>query len=213
MDQLRQPGAHCALRFIVNNRVWLAQSVTVVKDEPGETALLLIPGAQCIYPEGYWRWKRGDYSQGTPYEEMRKDHFALRELTWQTNRLLMLLEPDTYYATFLFWDDATGHFNCYYVNFQIPFRRSLCGFDSRDLDIDLVANPDGAWHWKDEAEYQESIRSGLFSAEWASNVEKARPQVLNRIRERHYPFDHSWLSWKPDPAWLPPRLPEHYMDV
>ena len=39
-------GDNCALRGIVNHQVWMAKSVIVVKDQPEETVLLLVPGAE-----------------------------------------------------------------------------------------------------------------------------------------------------------------------
>lgn len=70
--------------------------------------LLLTPGAQCAYPEGYWRWKHDDYSMGTRWDDAKSNAWALREFTWQTNRLLMFLEPQKYYSTFYFWDRSVS---------------------------------------------------------------------------------------------------------
>jgi hypothetical protein len=53
----------------------MPKSVIVVKDKPEETVLLLIPGAQCAFSEGYWRWKKNrDYSQGTRWQEAMREH-------------------------------------------------------------------------------------------------------------------------------------------
>jgi hypothetical protein len=32
--------------------------------------------------------------------------------------------------------------------------------------------------------------------------------VFDRINQRSYPLDGSWLDWLPDPGWVPPRLPD-----
>ena len=58
MKNCREAGESCVLRGIVNNQVWLAQSVIVVKDGPEETVLVLLPGAHCAFPEGYWLWRK-----------------------------------------------------------------------------------------------------------------------------------------------------------
>lgn len=92
MNKYWTVGDNCVLRGTVNNQVWMAKSVIVVKDDPEETVLLLIPGAQCAFPEGYWRRKKNrDYSQGTRWQEAKREHILLREFTWQTNRILMFL--------------------------------------------------------------------------------------------------------------------------
>jgi len=207
------PGESCVLRGVVNGRVWLAQSVIVVKDAPEETILLLVPGAQCAYPEGYWRWKYGDYSQGTRWSEAKSETLVLRQFDWNTNRLLIFLEPQKYYSCFLFWNQETDRFGCYYINFQLPYQRSHCGFDSLDLDLDLVVDPDFSWHWKDEADYQQAIEEGGLQPQWVQEIERAKPEVFERLNQRRSPLNDSWLSWRPDPAWQPPHLPNRWQEV
>lgn len=204
------PGDHCALRGLVDGRVWLAQSVAVVKDELAETILLLAPGHECAYPEGYWRWGRGDSSAGTRWQEARSPNLRLRKFAWQTNRILMFLEPEKYYSWWLFWNHAADRFSCYYLNFQLPYRRSHCGFDTFDLELDLVISPQFDWHWKDEADYQEGIREGGIRPEWVKQIEQAQPEVFERLQARRRPLDGSWLPWRPDPTWSPPSLPERW---
>ena len=214
MNHYWQPGENCVLRGIVNHQVWLAQSVIVVKDEPDETILLLLPGAQCAFPEGYWRWRRAkDTSQGTRWQEARRSPFSLREFSWHTNRILMFLEPEKFYSSFLFWDHEVDQFRCYYINFQLPYRRSHCGFDTLDLDLDIVIDPQYHWEWKDEDEYQDGIREGGIRAEWVKGIEQSQGEVFDRIKQRQYPLDGSWVQWRPDPAWSPPELPERWQIV
>jgi hypothetical protein len=207
-------GQNCALRGIVNNHVWLAQSVTVVKDEPGETILLLRPGARCAYPEGYWRWKGNkDYSQGTRWQEAQNSPIIHREFAWHSNRLLMFLEPGKYYGCFMFWDQTSDQFTCYYINYQLPFQRCHCGFDTLDLDLDIVIDPQYRWEWKDEDDYRDGIQYGGIKAEWVEGIEQSQVEVLDRITNRRYPIDGSWLQWRPNPAWTIPTLPEDWQVV
>ena len=69
MHKIWKPGEQVVLRGIVSQRVWSARSVIVVRDDPDETILALLPGAECAYPEGYFYWKHGDYSKGTRWQE------------------------------------------------------------------------------------------------------------------------------------------------
>jgi protein associated with RNAse G/E len=202
----------CAYRGIVNNHVWLARSVIVVKDNRRQTILLLLPGAQCVYPEGYWHWRK-DLSHGTRWQEARQEVIPLREFTWQTSRILIFLEPGKYYSTWLFWDHATDQFDCYYINYELPYRRSACGFDTLDLDLDIVVDPQYHWNWKDEDEYREGIREGGILKKWVEGVERSHAEVFERIEKRRPPLDGSWVQWQPDPAWTPPRLPEGWQVV
>ena len=214
MENYWEAGETCVLRGIVNHQVWLAQSVIVVKDGPTESALLLLPGAECAFPEGYWRWRKNkDYSHGTRWQEAKSDPIHLRKFSWQTNRLLIFLEPGKYYSCALFWDHASDQFNCYYINFQLPFRRSPCGFDTLDLDLDIVIDPQYHWKWKDEEEYQEGIREGGIRDEWVQGIEQSKAEVFERIARRADPINGAWLGWRPEPGWVPPSLPAGWQVV
>jgi len=214
MKHYWKAGENCVIRGVVNHQVWLAQSVIVIKDTKEETVLLLLPGAECAFPEGYWRWrKNSDFSQGTRWQEAKNEHILLREFNWHTNRVLMFLEPEKFYSCFIFWDHATDHFRCYYINFQLPYRRSHFGFDTLDLDLDIVIDTHYNWKWKDEEEYQEGIRESGIQEAWVNGVERSKVEVMERIRQRRYPLDGSWLDWRPDPTWAPPALPEKWRNV
>jgi len=129
------------------------------------------------------------------------------EAHWAQRRFLMVLEPDRYYSICALWQQANGEFERYYINFQLPFRRSKVGFDTLDLDLDLLVERDLTIRWKDSDEYEEALSLGMIAPEWRDGVETARAEVLERIRRMEPPFDGSLLSWQPDPTWLPSRLP------
>jgi hypothetical protein len=85
--------------------------------------------------------------------------------------------------------------------------------DTLDLDLDLVINPDLTFEWKDEDDYQKGIETGIILPEWVEGIEHAKKEVLGRLASRGYPFDRSWLNWKPDVNWAPPKFPEIWLDV
>jgi len=122
----------------------------------------------------------------------------------------LIVEPEKYYSTILFWNHASNEFVCYYINFQLPFQRHTCGFDTLDLDLDLVISPDLSYEWKDVDEYQKAIENGIISQDEILGIEAARQEILEKLEKRQYPFDGSWLDWLPDPHWSPPRLPENW---
>ncbi len=43
----------------------------------------------------------------------RAEDWQLAKYTWQTNRLLLIFEPEKYYSTILFWNDAGDELLCY----------------------------------------------------------------------------------------------------
>lgn len=206
-----KPGDNCVLRDIVNSKVWVAQSVYVVEDKSDLTVLLLLPGALCATPEGVWRREsESEYAHSSRWKAAPTDNFHLQEYIWSTNRVLIFLEPDKYYSCLMFWNHQSDQFTGYYINFQIPFKRSHCGFDILDLDLDIVIDPQYNWQWKDLDAYKHGIQEGGIHDEWVKGVEKEKPEVLKRIEERSFPMDGSWVNWKPDSFWNPPELPKDW---
>ena len=212
MEKSWNPGEQIVLRGIYAERVWSARAVRIVKDTPSETILALLPGAQCFYPTGYFLRKQGDFSLGDRWQEALSLAWTQREFEWQWHRVLMFLRPNQFYKTSLVWDHASDQFKCYYINFQLPYVRTTLGFDTLDLDLDIVVNPQYAWHWIDEADYQEAIRSGGIQEAWARGIEQATPDVLQTIEQRIYPLDGSWQSWRPVQNWEPAKLPSTWTD-
>ena len=196
MNNVWQGGDHILLRGVVDGQVWEALSVIVIKDSPEETVLLLSPDAECAWT---------NIAQGNRWQAMASRDWSLQLNEWRNNWLLIFLEPNKYYAIDLIWNEARI-FTGYYVNFQLPYRRTKLGFDSFDLELDLVVNKDLEWHWKDVADYEAGIQSGGIHQSWVTEIEQAKQEVLERIDQRMYLFDGSWLSWQP-PSRSAPKLP------
>ncbi len=201
-----QSGDVLAWRGIYRNRVWHAQTVIVVKDLPEELVLALLPGAECVAPEGYLNGKDGDKRRWN----FKDKDWATQDYLWRTNRLLVLLEPKKYYSTIFFWHNESNEFLCYYINFQLPFQRSHCGVDTLDLDLDLIIAPDLSHEWKDIEDYQKAIEEQIIFPEWTKEIDIAKKEILDKLEKRQYPYDASWLDWTPDPSWAPPKLPENW---
>jgi protein associated with RNAse G/E len=206
MTNLWRPGDIIVWRGTYRNRVWHAQTVIVVKDSAEEIVVALLPGTECIAPEGYLDGKDNNKRRWN----FKDKPWALEKYVWHTNRLLILLEPEKYYATMLFWNDKSNEFICYYNNFQLPFRRSHYGIDTLDLDLDLIVNPDFSYEWKDVADYQKAIENEIILPEWIQGIESAKQEIFSRLNQRQYPYDGSWLNWVLDPSWSQPKLPENW---
>ena len=202
-----QPGDAVALRGMYNQKPWYIQAARVVKDTPEEIVLLVVPGAECVAPANYIHKKHGDHTGWERWREILSENWNLEKYAFHTNRFLILLEPEKYYESIYIWNQASGVFGCFYINFQLPFVRSPCGFDTFDLELDIVIDPDYQWHWKDVDEYQEGIRMGVLRPEWVQGIEQAQKEVFERIEQRCYPLDAHWLYWLPDASWTPPQLP------
>lgn len=197
-------GETIVWRGIYRNRVWHAQSVIVVKDTREEIVLALLPGTECVIPEGYSNGKKSSKRRW----DFTEKQWELEPFYWHTNRLLLLHEPEKYYSTILFWHNESNKFLYYYINFQLPYQRSHCGMDTLDLDLDLIINPDFGYEWKDIDDYEKGIETEIILPEWVEGIKTAKQEIFNRLGKREYPFDGSWLDWLPDPTWSPPGLPD-----
>jgi len=206
MTNYWRPGEIIAWRGIFRSQVWNALTVIVVKDTAKEIVMTLLPGTECRTEADYTKGK----NNGKRRWDFKDKAWKLETYFWHTNRLLLIVQPEKYYSTILFWDHASNEFVCYYINFQLPFRRHTCGIDTLDLDLDLVINPDLSYEWKDVDEYQKAIENGIISQDEILGIEAARQEILEKLEKRQYPFDGSWLDWLPDPHWSPPRLPENW---
>ena len=60
--------------------------------------------------------------------------------------MLSAVEP---FSTWVFWEGRERNLDCWYINLQEPYRRTLDGIDSQDLELDFVVAPDGSWRKKD----------------------------------------------------------------
>jgi protein associated with RNAse G/E len=198
------PGDTVVWRGIYRNQVWHAQTCFIVKDTPEETVVALLPGTECMMPEGDSDGKKN----GKRRWDFKEKQWEIERFYWHTNRLLALTEPQRYYSTILFWDNESNKFLCYYINFQLPYWRSHCGIDTLDLDLDLIINPDYSYEWKDIDDYQKGIEMEIILPEWVQGIETAKQEIFGRLEKRQYPYDGSWLDWIPDPTWSPLRLPE-----
>jgi uncharacterized protein DUF402 len=206
MAEAVKPGDIAVWRGMYRNRIWHAIPTIVVKETPREVVWAILPGAKCMVEEHYIPGVKDTKRRW----DFKDTDWRLKEFLWQTNRVLMITESGRYYSTLLFWNHARNEFLGYYVNFQLPLRRSHCGADSLDLDLDIDIEPDLRFHWKDEGDYHKAIEEGLILPEWVQGIEKAKPEILERLERRQDPFDGSRLDWMPDPTWSPPTLPKNW---
>lgn len=208
--KLWSEGDSIIVRGVYNDHPTYVQSVRVVKDTPEETALLVLPGAECAAPTGYIQDGHGAWNR---WQETMAGSMQLEKFIWHTNRFLILLEPEKFYSTIYIWNAASNEFVCYYINFQLPYQRTQLGFDTLDLDLDIVIEASREWQWKDVEEYERGIRMGGIQSDWAKNIELAKEEVFTRIENCAYPLDAYWMDWRPDPNWSAPKLPSNWDKV
>jgi predicted RNA-binding protein associated with RNAse of E/G family len=132
--------------------------------------------------------------------------------TWQGPGLLKFIPPEADHSVWFFRDDE-GVFLNWYVNLEERALRwddgHVAGVDVIDQDLDVVANPDRAWEWKDEDEFTE--RLAYPDHYWVRDEQAVRAEglrVIKMIEAGDFPFDGTWTTYHPDPSWpVPTALP------
>lgn len=114
------------------------------------------------------------------------------------------------HAVLAIWD-AGWKPRCWYVNLQLPMRRSPVGFDTTDLFLDLVGTPDARdWTWKDEDELAEALDAGIVDVATAERIRVEAMGLAETVRAGEPPFDGDPWAWRPDTSWGIPTLPEDW---
>ena len=199
MTDRRRPGEVVVLREFHGDRLWAARPAFVLRDG-GEELSFFIPegtrgveavdgaGAELRLPHADWRLERAS----------RPGRRSVRSFASTASP----------HAVLAIWD-AGWRPRCWYVNLQLPLRRSAVGFDTTDLVLDLVGSPDATtWRWKDEDELAEAIAAGIVDPATAERIRGEALALADAVSAGGPPFDDDPWSWRPDPAWGVPELPE-----
>ena len=67
------------------------------------------------------------------------------------------------------------------MNIQEPFRRSSIGFDTQDLELDIVIDPDGSWRWKDDEHMEDWIERGRWTREEVDEIRAEGERVTAEL--------------------------------
>ncbi|MFE7647503.1 DUF402 domain-containing protein [Streptomyces phaeoluteigriseus] len=193
-----------------SGRVWSEHALRVVADTSEALVTACPPGAETRWPALYVKARAdGDRSVRTEaFDAMATGTWELADAMWQETELLLWKPPAAWFSVNAFYTSA-GLRN-WYVNFEHPTRRTPDGFDTFDLTVDLVVDPDlTGWQWKDEDEYAHVRRLGIITDTEHQAVDAARGQAVAMLEERSGPFADAvaWTTWRWKPAWPAPCLP------
>lgn len=178
--------------------VWLGIPVHVVEDTPEHLVTFTGPGARFGFAPGPWPTDDGLH----PWHE---------RTTWTGEGCLMVQKPGDHYAVWHFWDrDRT--LVCWYLNLQTDVVRHRLGYDTQDLELDIVVWPDGTWELKDDEVMEQRISDGRFGPELVDWVRAYGAELTVRL-EQHGPWwDRSWAKWEPPPDWQDAALRGEWAD-
>ena len=166
-----------------NGWAWMQTRVRVVRDEPGLLVTYLAEGTPFEFPPGpdVHPWSgRG---------------------AWEGHGVLMLQRPDEQHAVWVFWEGTNREFAGWYLNIQEPFRRTPEGFDTQDLELDVLVWPDGRVELKDDELLDVRVEEGRFTQDQAHAVRREAARITAELECGLRWWDPWWALWEPDPAW------------
>jgi hypothetical protein len=194
-------------QFTGDQLVFLRTGRVVAHDERG--LVLWVPHGG---PMALTMTEDGRGLRDMPFREWVTHPRRLVSRTWWGPNILMLAPPGAAHSVWWFWD-ARGRHVAWYINLEEPGvlwdDGAAAGLDNTDQDLDVWVWPDRSWQWKDEDEMAERLEHPEHywvedeAAVWA---EGRRMIALAEAGE--YPFDGTWVDFRPDPAWvMPDALP------
>jgi hypothetical protein len=133
---------------------------------------------------------------------------------WHTAVTLRLKNPRAMWSLWVFCNAGMTDLKAWYINIDAPYKRTRFGFDTWDMFLDIVVQPDRkTWVYKDEEEFAEAIDVGIFSESDVAEIRATADQALELIKANHPPFDNVWANWRPDVLWEIPKLPDDWETV
>jgi Protein of unknown function (DUF402) len=204
MQTTWNPGADILLRGVWRNKIWWAIPVTVVRDEPDLIAVYWRAGTPNKTPE----------QRPKPQDLLSEHSLPLIDSQWIWTDVLMLVPPTAAHAIYAMWETDHKLFHCWYINLQSPLKRTRLGFDTMDFILDIVISPDlSVWHWKDEDDFNEAVRLGVYTADEAQAIRLEGERVIQQMQARLSPFCDGWESWKPPEDWHIPVFPPGWEEL
>lgn len=184
-------------REIVFGQPWLVVPVIVVLDAADLLVTYIPEGAPFGFPPGSWPTPDGRH----PWHGRH---------AWEGHGTLMLQRPGDSYAIWHFWRGSERTFTGWYVNLQEPFRRTTAGYDTQDLELDILVSLDGSWTFKDWDLVDQRVAEGRFSATQAESIHIEGERIAAELSSGVHWWDRAWTSWIPDPTWPTPSLPPRW---
>ena len=105
------------------------------------------------------------------------------------------------------WRDGERWTDGAYLNIERPWARTQIGWDTEDLTLDVVVEPDGSVVYKDEDELAWATEMGVYSAEEAAAITETGRHVFAHASARGWPLQADWDRWIPTSTGLPRLSP------
>jgi hypothetical protein len=195
-ESVWRPGANVTLRGVGSKVFWAYPAIVV----QGTTDLIAL-----YMPAGIFG--KNVEQRPTPQNLLSPDKINIVDCQWERTDVLMLIVPGEAFSTYVMWKTGTKELVCWYINLQEPIRRTSIGFDTMDNMLDVVVSPDmSGWKWKDDDEFAEAERVGLYSHEKAREIWADGEKAAKLVTVERRAFYEKWKMWQAKPEWKTPKL-------
>ncbi|NUS74095.1 MAG: DUF402 domain-containing protein [Corynebacteriales bacterium] len=130
---------------------------------------------------------------------------------WQGTSVLYLMRPGAWHSLHWFFNERG--FSNWYVNVETPGHATAHSWDTDDLELDVVVQPDLSWRYKDEDEFAAACHIGAIDPETAQRAQQEADKMARQAARGAGPFDGRWVDFAPDPAWPVPALADHWSQL
>ena len=207
-ERLLPVGATAIVRGVFQGRPWYEQAVRVLESGASSVTSARWPGAATREISFYAQsLETGDRTlREAARDALARGDWELVRSAWQWTGVVEQVGSHRWFSVSQMFDSG-GTLLCWYMNFQRPPVWRPDGWDTSDLALDLVIQPDGTRGWKDEDEYAHHLRLGLITDTEHAAVQAAREEAVALVETRGDMFAESAPQrWLPDPAWATPSL-------
>ena len=192
------PGDIIVVRGVLKGKLWWANPAYVVQDTAQMLALYWPVGTPT----------RSPVIRPTVQDELY-NRIELEERNWTDNDVLSLNIERAAHSIQVMKEAGRHILRCWYVHLQEPLRRTKLGVDTMDQMLDIVISPDRLhWQWKDEDEFSEAERMGVYSAANIASIRAEGKRVMAMVQGNAPPFCDGWENWNPPAKWTIPTFPE-----
>jgi hypothetical protein len=80
----------------------------------------------------------------------------------------------------------------------LPPSRTARGYETQDLELDLVVFADGSHIVKDEELLDDRVTEGRYSPELVEWIRRCGQTLVRRLEVEGPWWDQSWAQWTPD---------------
>jgi predicted RNA-binding protein associated with RNAse of E/G family len=207
-DRLFPVGATAIVRGVFRGRPWYEQAVRILDSGSSSVTAARWPGAATREISFYAQSLRtGDPTlREAARGALARGDWELVNSAWRWTGVVERVVSDCWFSVSRMFD-SDGALLCWYVNFQRPPVWRPDGWDTSDLALDLVVDPDGTWRWKDEDEYAHYLRLGMITDAEHAAVQAAREEAVALVEAGGGMFaGNARQHWLPDPGWATPSL-------